>query len=492
MKLLSCELARQFLGASRRDDWTTEELGALAQHLESCPACRKAQAEYREVGELVRQLPSLAPPPSFRASVYAAVQADQQRIRRRQAHGAPSTISRPAALARLATADTDPALVAVHVRSGRALPPAPPSRRVMYALKENTRVVAALAAMLLVALLGVTLVPASPFFLFASGATSLAQYTADARVAHVSSAGASSGWVVYAGPASSGGGNLLFVQSRQGGTPIPITPSSSSAPISVYGVTGSWAIWGASDSSGWNLAASMLPSGQTTALLDSSATGPGAAIALHGVWTSENRVLAAVTTRVGTSLLLQFDLSSGAPAANVLVRASAGTQLADPSFDGTNYYWSQVTQDASGTLHSTIWRGTDGSHAQQAVAGGDAFAPVVTTGALIWVAATNAPKVSNGDFEAALSGATGAMQEESLASGQQAQLGANVTAGTLQAGDTLVLWQSGGKTYTYDLATHAASHIESQIRDAAVVGLTSSVLVWAQANSSTLDVYTLK
>lgn len=495
MRELSCEQARQLLGASRRDDWTTEDLAALGQHLASCPACRKAQADYREVGELVRQLPSVVPPQSFRASVFAAIEADQQRIRRRQVHGAPAQVGRPAAaLARFAGAETDPSLVAVHASGTHVTANRPPvsiSRRVASVVQENTRIVAALAAMLLVTLLGVTLVPASPFFLFGGASSAVAQYSADAHISSLSSVGASSAWLVYAGQASSGDGALVFAQSRQGGAPLALTSTAGASPITIYAVTGAWAIWGTGDSPGWNVAASVLPSGQTTTLLDGSASGPGAPAALHGVWASGNRALAAVTTRSGTGMLVQFDLSSGAPRVSIIARSSAGAEFADPSFDGTNYYWANLTQDSSGGLHSTIWRGTDGGHAQQVNVGDEAFAPVVASGTLLWVAASSAPKIASGGLDAALAGVTGALHEQSVSGGQPTQLASSATAGSLRAAGSMALWQSGGKTYSYNLNTHAASAVDSQIRDAAVAGLSDSALAWAPAHATTLDVYNL-
>lgn len=82
MNVLNCEQARRLLGASRRDDWTADELGALGAHLATCPECRQVEARYREVGEHIRQLPSTPPPAWFRARVFAAIAADQEAQRR--------------------------------------------------------------------------------------------------------------------------------------------------------------------------------------------------------------------------------------------------------------------------------------------------------------------------------------------------------------------------------------------------------------------------
>ena len=47
------------LGASRRNDWSTQDLAALSAHLSSCADCRKVEAAFRGVGEQIRDLPSI-------------------------------------------------------------------------------------------------------------------------------------------------------------------------------------------------------------------------------------------------------------------------------------------------------------------------------------------------------------------------------------------------------------------------------------------------
>src|SRR5258708_22582476 len=79
-RALSCAEARHLLAAYRRDDWPTGELSALRRHLADCAACRRAEAEFRGVGEQIRRLPSRTPPPAFRAAVFAAIPAEQRRL----------------------------------------------------------------------------------------------------------------------------------------------------------------------------------------------------------------------------------------------------------------------------------------------------------------------------------------------------------------------------------------------------------------------------
>src|SRR5579863_10402926 len=70
---MTCARVRQVLAAYRRDEWSPAELEALGRHLASCAECRRVEATFREVGENVRQLPTITPPPSLRANVFAAI-----------------------------------------------------------------------------------------------------------------------------------------------------------------------------------------------------------------------------------------------------------------------------------------------------------------------------------------------------------------------------------------------------------------------------------
>jgi hypothetical protein len=306
-------------------------------------------------------------------------------------------------------------------------------------------------------------------------------------VSHLTSTGASTAWLAYGGQDASGQ-YLLLGQNRQGGNPVALVTGSNS-PLAIAAVTGRWVLWRATDGADWRLAASMLPSGETVTLLDSTASGSGAAVALHGVRASGNRVLAAITTRGGSGLVVQFDLSSGAPAATVVVRAGPSFELADPSFDGGMYYWANILQDADGGLHSSIWRGTDASHAQQVLSDDEAFRPQIAHGAAVWVSAGSAPKTSGPEIDPGLAAARGTVQERDLTTGQQRQIGTNAVAASLSAIGALAIWQSGSKTYTYDIGAHGPSQVDNQVRGASIVGLSDTALVWAQPGSTSLNVY---
>ena len=70
---MTCRRAHRLLAAYRRDDWSPRDRAALGQHLNTCPACRKIEFAYRSVGESVRQLPSITPPPGYRDGAIAGV-----------------------------------------------------------------------------------------------------------------------------------------------------------------------------------------------------------------------------------------------------------------------------------------------------------------------------------------------------------------------------------------------------------------------------------
>src|SRR5262249_27360489 len=147
-------------------------------------------------------------PPSFRASVFAAIAEEKQRIEqaRQRKQQQPVRPVQPAALSGVSGAETDPRLPAI-----RRLPVRQPlPQQLVATLRQNARVVGAVAAMLLVALLTATLVPASPFFL--GGTPSVAVYRVDAQYTQTNSASASSDWLVYS--AQDTRGYMLLGQSR--------------------------------------------------------------------------------------------------------------------------------------------------------------------------------------------------------------------------------------------------------------------------------------
>jgi hypothetical protein len=492
------------LGASRRNDWSPQDLAALSAHLSTCAECRRVESAFRHVGEQIRDLPSIQPPASFRTSVFAAIAADQARIRQqtqRQAEaqkarkaglGVPAQTTAPrvaAAISEAASAETDPAL-----RIVRRMPQPAPWRisdlvERARASSYGVRAAAVIAAMLLLALIGAVAVPASPLYLGGAGAQ-VAQYQPNAQYAHVASAGASHGWLVYSGKDASGA-EMLFAENRATNTMTPLLSAPSKNPLMVYGVTSRWAIWSARDGDAWTLYASPLTGGTPKALLssadDGSDTGPAT---LRGVWVGDEMALAAVTTRAATSEIRKIDLASASPKATTL--ASTNTlnhSYVSPSEDGGAYYWAEVWMDGGRDLHSVAWREDAAHHVERVTSGEAAFQPQATGGSVLYVEVPGAQAASAdvGAATAALSGSVRAQPK----SGKATQVGTGANPATLQAAGGLALWRSGGKVHTYDVRSGGASRVDGQVRDASGVYLSTSALVWTDAASPALKVYNL-
>ena len=498
---MTCDQARQSLGASRRNDWSTQDLAALSAHLSTCAECRKVEAAYRGVGEQIRDLPSIQPPSSFRASVFAAIAADQARIQRqaqtekaRKAElGAPAQTTAPrvaAAVTEAASADTDPALRVV-----RRTPPPPAPWRItdlverMRATSYGMRAAVAVAAMLLLALIGSVAVPASPLYLGGASAQ-VAQYQPNAQYAHVASAGASHGWLVYSGKDASGA-QMLFAENRSSNTMTPLLSAPSKNPLTVYGVTSHWAVWSARDGDAWTLYASPLSGGATLTLLtsadDGSDTGP---VTLHSVWVGDEMALAALTTRAATSEVRKIELASATPKATTLATTNTlNHTYVSPSEDGGAYYWAEVWLDGGRDLHSVVWREDASQRVERVTSSEAAFQPQATGGSVLYVDVPGA-QASSADVNEATAALSGAVRAQPK-SGKATQVGNGANPATLQAAGGMALWRSGGKVQTYDVRSGGASRVEGQVRDASGVYLSGSALVWTDGDTSPLKVYNL-
>src|SRR5215469_11452715 len=69
----TCKWVRQQLAVYRPEDWDSSDLPRIKAHLATCPGCRHVQEDFRQTGAAIRHLPTLTPPPEFRAAVMAAI-----------------------------------------------------------------------------------------------------------------------------------------------------------------------------------------------------------------------------------------------------------------------------------------------------------------------------------------------------------------------------------------------------------------------------------
>lgn len=497
---MTCQRARQLLAAYRRDDWTAVDAEALSTHLTSCAACRQVEAKYRQVGERVRQLPAITPPPEFRARVFAAIRAEDMRV-------APE-------VARRARAATDPALPVVHPTAARQRTRLQPARPLAF----NVRAAIALAAVVVLSLVTARVLPllgASPL---SKGAASLngagvnapasehvAHYPLEAGYTFAGSALATADWLVYSATDSSRN-YMLFAEDRHSKKTIALLPGASPVMLTVRALTHDWVIWNTGTgtaNAAWQLNASRLPQDGAAVsppitLLDSSVPGADTPTTLGGVWASGSIVLAGMATATGAKVK-RLDLSSGAPAVSVIAQSTtAGHLLTDPSSDNGAYYWADVWYDNTTGLHSTVWRGDDAGHAMEVSSNDAAFHPQATHGTLVWVEVTPVALesmepvsgvVATDDDELLLNELNGSLQARDVSNGQQWQVSQRADVTSVETGGSLLLWHSDAQTHLYDLSARATGAVDGQLRNATFAAASGTTVIWQPHVASDLYVY---
>lgn len=435
------------------------------------------EAAYRQTGEHVRQLPTITPPDSFRAAVFAAIRAEDAKVGR--------------TIERVANDDTQPSLPVLRPTPIRTWSP----RGAVLGARGAIAVAAVLLLGFSVARFAPAVAAGMPRLTdYLSGALAVGQasgphiasYQVSPSAARVTSAMASGHWLVYV--ARDGQGRSVAYARERGTTNTFALPGARSASaVTLLAVTDTWAIWqtGAGQSSGsWAVWASPLtPNGAALSLVNSRS-----ASALTGVWATGNTVLATYATPSEGSLLARFDLAPGhaAPAARIIAQVQAPThELAAPSLAGNTYYWSEVSSTGGTGLHGAIWR-LDSSGVAQAITGADTvFAPHATGHTLIYVQ-TNGPASA---APTALGQIAGVLRTVDMMTGAQRELVAHVTAGSVQVAGSLVVWRDGSQTRTYDLGQGAPSQVDSVIRSASYVSANGGSLTWGQTDSSTINIY---
>ncbi|HEV2236813.1 MAG TPA: hypothetical protein VGR57_09160 [Ktedonobacterales bacterium] len=125
----------------------------MGRHLAECPACRQKEAAYRDVGVGVRQLASITPPESFRARVFAAIEAEKAAMAARPRVAAAVAVAAPDLGAFADMEDTQPRLPVIRVRNTQVRRPVLAQRNIWQ------RAGLGLAAALLLSVVGARFIP---------------------------------------------------------------------------------------------------------------------------------------------------------------------------------------------------------------------------------------------------------------------------------------------------------------------------------------------
>lgn len=274
---MNCIQAQAMLAAYR--DLKNEEVATmeLDAHLEQCASCRQVLARYNFIGEHVRSLPVIEPPPKMHASLMHALANEQLRFIQRSAPGTVSTpeflkpyltekvtsladrantkvtqINIPDAISAFSTAETGP-LPIIHAKRKRR-----PGSHV------NHFAILGIAAMILMLFMmgGIT-----SLLLLAHGNTEVAstvntvssktgnqlvpqsdltalRYTISTPYSSVASAIADNNYIYYT--AYSGGANygwMLEKLDRSTKQISDLLPKASTKPLVVLGASNGWLVW---------------------------------------------------------------------------------------------------------------------------------------------------------------------------------------------------------------------------------------------------------
>ncbi|HEY7349327.1 MAG TPA: zf-HC2 domain-containing protein [Ktedonobacterales bacterium] len=539
---MTCKQARQLLAAYRRDDLSPGENAALQAHLRECAECRVSVAEFRAIGETLRSLPKLAPPPDFYARVMAAVQAEEQQTAER-AQAAPR--KKPAKVVVPGMTDVFylPALRrAVMERRARVAP----MRRQMgptgaFALRYG----AALTALFLVLAFGLSIglfqLLRSPGSIGTTSTTCIIHcsdslpsfYSPDPAYPLVADATASADgrYIIYAAYNASGKW-MLEELNRQTERSTALLSAPVAGPLTLEGWARSWVLWAQGDQSAgnhWELDATQLSpalpgAAQTLRLLqgnDADARPDGAVTTLHGVYALGATVLLAEELANGQGQLVSLDLTlEGTESRSVIATASQlghliadPTAVADPATGKITGYWDEQWHDPDGTLRGNIWRLAPGGVQEEVTTNGASFSPKIVAGKLIWLEAAPLPDAGTpadqptpsptaqatstataGNGNANNSQPTGVIWSENLdgrldldPTSKTAISKTNSTVSDLQTGATFVVWKiSKDDYYLYDVSgnTPGGSHsLNSWITNPLAVSVSPTAVLWITNDS---------
>jgi hypothetical protein len=524
---MTCKQARQLLAASRRGDCSPREDAELRAHLAGCEGCRTRDVEYQQVGEMIRSLPEIAPPPDFLARVLAAARAEEgQAAQGAAAEKAPETVVVPG----LTDASYFPRLrKAVAERRVRVVPlRGQMSPSAAFALRYG----AAMAAAFLLFSVGISYFLAQllhsppvapPPSCLACKQLLTSDFIPDPSYPLVADAIASEDGhtVVYAARTSDGQWMLeaLTEPSRRSAA---LLPAPVSGPIVLKGWARGWVLWSQGDTmqgERWTLnATQMLPAlaGATTTLhLAEGGHAVAGPVALHGVRASGTLVLVAEEMADGHGQLLELDLRQ-ISAVKPVVIASAQPEhvIADPTTDGASVYWVDEWHDFEGTLHGDIYRLMPDSQPVQVTTNGASFSPMIVMNKLIWL---EVPTALTEAQAADLSSSTvtptptgtltpvggsastapllGALWVEDLDGRADLDGGAKKqitpTAFDPEAGATFVAWQDGNGSYAlYDVTKDITQALNTYITDPLVFSVSPKAVLWVTVEAKAPDTQT--
>ncbi len=404
---MNCNQARAMMTAYRELKNGEVDSLELDVHLEGCASCRQEFAHYMFIGEQIRSMPVVEPPPDMHAKLMHTLAKDQLELIRRSTPGTVNTpeFLKPYLQEYAQSTHTSDLVAAFSTAETGPIPIIQAKRKHRHRSHMSQFAVLGLAAMFLMVLMmgGLTsllllvhnnLPGANPSKISSSinqpNVVDQVKYVTGTPYQHVVSAVADHAYIYFTAYEDEAYNSWMLERldrTTKISTPLLLTPRPY--PVIALGSANGSLVWLQFDDrklkphrnlqgnsvnpyiSLWSLhyfspdqqqlAALGIPPSSTILLkgtfdLD---TAPGwVTTPIQGIWFMQNSLLVAMTDGNGVSHLMRYQLDTlGKPVATEIATAPPGHILTSPTAtsDGTQIYWSEEWLSNAGMLYSNIW-----------------------------------------------------------------------------------------------------------------------------------------
>jgi len=392
----------QALLAAYRELWESKaDMSELEVHLEECASCRQALANYTLIGEQVRSLPVIAPPPDARARLMNALAFEQIRYMQRST---PGTYSTPEFLKPYVEEltrhqrTTDPLVAFSSAKTGPLAPVHSIHKSHRRPYLSQFAVIGIAAAFLMVLMMsGITTLlvlsrgnprtAVSPnnnsnSFVVPTSVQEI-PYTTITSYQHIVSAVADRTSIYYTAYGDKANDGWMLEQlDRKTRVSVPLLATASTSPLILLGNSDNWLVWLQLDppkpannhrnlsnheplllTRTWSLHyLSLLAPGEpltlTSGTFNQSTSPNWAYTPVQGIWFIQNMLLVAAIDANGISHLTSYQLDSiGSATPTEIATASPDHVFTSPTAtsDGAEIYWADEWRSDDGLLHGNIW-----------------------------------------------------------------------------------------------------------------------------------------
>ena len=502
---MNCEDVRMRLAAYRRSEWSDAEQHAVSEHLTGCPRCRRWEADARGVGEHLRQMPTITPPASLRANVFAAIRREELAAATFAAETAkPVPVPRPAdiklpkpaapiLIMRAANRPLRPAVAASgerlgEVTIGKLRPP-----RVIFGRSTAIATVAALFLIMFTArfvplgnlgqIYGDT--PAS----IVGRQLPVFNLTVDASFPKVTSTFANLNQIFYVGQATNGH-SMLFAFNRNTSQLSQLLAQPTNNTLTLLALSDQMLFWLNGNADGWMLQAAPIvnnliqPISTAPIVLAYSGQNFGNSTLAHlaSLWVDGQSVLFTAVDSQGMTLLERVDYASGESLIyTFLTESRTGYALRLPYLDGHTAYWVEQSTAADGSPLGTLWHKVDNKPATMLAVGTSAFDPVAMHGAVAWFQLTpmTTSNTTQGAIVSPISGTI--IRRADAQTAPQAISTQPIEASDITRGMGYLLWHDAAGMHIYHVDSGESSTNLPILGTGVALSLSPTSMAWATA-----------